>query len=74
MQNALKWIIRLGMALAAVVVIAVLFLVTFPPDLLRVGTGMPPRSSARTSSSPVGMRTWCCGTTCRRRGIPCCVW
>lgn len=39
MQNALKWIIRLGMALAAVVVIAVLFLVTFPPDLLRVGTG-----------------------------------
>lgn len=39
MQNALKWITRLAMALAATVVIAVLFLLAFPPDLLRVGTG-----------------------------------
>jgi CubicO group peptidase (beta-lactamase class C family) len=39
MQNALKWIIRLAMALAAVVVIGVLFLIASPPDLLRVGTG-----------------------------------
>ncbi|MGL4198299.1 MAG: serine hydrolase domain-containing protein, partial [Allorhizobium sp.] len=39
MQFLVKWVIRVLLALAAVVVVATGWILVFPPELLRVGTG-----------------------------------
>ena len=39
MQIPVKWGVRLAVALAAIVVVGIGFVVAFPPELLRVGTG-----------------------------------